>query len=509
MKKIINGEELYKNMEYAVNLLCNTVKVTLGPKGNNVIIDHSNFSPYITNDGVTIAENIESDDEIVNTILTLAKEASIKTNEMVGDGTTTTLVLLQGIFNEGLKLIRGGVNPIILKKELNESLDKIIDNIKKLSKKPNKKDLLAIANISANDNIIGKNIFDAFTKTKSINAINLVEFDEANDKLEFLKGYRFETLLASNILLENKETTLNNSKIIIVDNILNDINEISVIINNILDNKDNLIIIANDYSDLFIENIININMEENIKVILLKSPEYAIKQKEILIDICVITNSRIITNTISLNDLGYIKNININNDTTTIYFDSNLNIVKRIEELKKDKNNEQSFIDKRIAMFNNTLSNIYIGANTTLERREKKMRYIDSLHAISTSLNGILPGEGLSLLKIQNDLKVLNNGDKTFKSTLDLPFKNIMINSGLDENNIIEQIKKYNYKTTYNTYTNNYENVDNTNILDPTNVVINSIKNATSIASMLLTTSNLIINEYKSSLNKLNNYNEL
>ena len=191
-------------MNVAINLLCNTVKATLGPKGNNVIIDHSTFSPFITNDGVTIASNIESDDEVINTILNIAKEASIKTNEIVGDGTTTTLVLLQSIFNEGMKLIDNGINPIILKEELNYSLNKLIIELKKLSIKPSKSDLLNISITSSNSETIGKIITDTFLKVKNINSISINENNTNNTEVLFSKGYSFSTNLASIYYFKDK-----------------------------------------------------------------------------------------------------------------------------------------------------------------------------------------------------------------------------------------------------------------------------------------------------------------
>ena len=497
-------------MEESVNMLCNTVKVTLGPKGKNVIIDHGAFSPFITNDGVTIAENIESENEIINTILTLAKEASIKTNETVGDGTTTTLVLLQGIFNEGLKLVNNGKNPIILKKELDKTLEYIIDEIRKLSRKPNNNDLLNIATISSNDNNIGKLISDAYINTQSINAINLIEIDENKKYIEYLNGYTFETIITSNLFLnDKKELKYNNPYILIVNNTLNDIEEIASILNKLIENNKDLVIISNDYSDYFIESIININMEYDFNICLLKSPEYGNKQKSILIDIACISNTEIIDNKVSLNNLGIVKSIAINNEITTISFDKNNKVISRIKELKNEKNEEIDFIEKRIAMFETKLATIYIGAPTTLERRETKMRFDDAIHAISESIKGIVPGEGITLLKIANNLEIKNDADKIFKSILNLPFINIINNAGLDSNNILRTIKEHDYNKIYNIYNEQYESINNTSVIDPLEVVINSIKNATSIAGMLLTTSNLIINEYKNNISKTSEYTEL
>ena len=511
MKKIVSDNELYKYMEESINLLCNTVKTTLGPKGKNVIIDHSSFSPFITNDGVTIAENIESEDEVINTILTLAKEASIKTNETVGDGTTTTLVLLQGIFNKGLKLINEGINPIILKRELNNSLDNILKELKKQSKIPNNKDLLNIATISSNDILIGKLVSEAYINTKSINAIELKETNDTNTYLEYLNGYSFETILASNLFLNDNEITYNNSNILIINNTLNDIEEISLILNEIIKNNESLVIIANDYDEYLVQNIIDLNISNDLKICLLKSPEYGIKQLSILKDIACIANTKIIDNNITLNNLGKIKSITINNETTTLSFNINEIIKKHIKELKNEllNSNDIEFLEKRIAMFETKLATIYIGAPTTLERREIKMRMIDALCAINSASNGILPGEGITLLKISEELNINNNADKIFKNALSLPFNQIINNAGLDNNEILSNIKKNNYTKIYNIYNDNYEDINNTEVIDPTEVVINSLKNATSIVSMLLTTSNLIINEYKNNINKVNDYNEL
>ncbi len=515
MKKVISNDELYIKMKEAINLLCNTVKITLGPKGNNVIIDHSSFSPFITNDGVTIAENIESDDEVINTILSLAKEASIKTNENVGDGTTTTLVLLQGIFNEGLNLIKNGKNPIILKKELYESLNKIIDKLNNISKKPKNRDLLNIAITSSNDIEIGTNIYKAYIKTKNINAIKIKESNNTKTNIEFLKGYSFETILASNYFInENNKINYYNSYILIINNILNNIEQIADILNLIIKNNNNLVIIANDYNDDLVNDIVSLYLSNKIKICLLKSPEYGNKQKNILKDISIITNATIIEERkITINDLGIIKNITINNTFTTLSFKSNEKINNEIKNIIKEKdilesNIDLEFYDKRIAMLSTCIATINIGAITTTESREKKMRYDDALYAINAASKGILPGSGISLLKISEELNINNDADKIFKNILILPIKQILKNAGLN-NDIINIIKENNFNLIYNIYLDSYEKINETSIIDPTLVVINSIKNATSIASMLLTTKNLIINEYKNNVNLINDFKEL
>lgn len=513
MKKIIYGNELYDKMSEAINLLCNTVKITLGPKGNNVIIDHSSFSPFITNDGVTIAENIESEDEVINTILTLAKEASIKTNDIVGDGTTTTLVLLEGIFNEGLKLIKEGYNPIILKKELNTYLDKLIIELENISHIPTNNDLYNVAQTSSNDNLIAKNIYDAYIKTKNINAINIKEIDSNTSHIEYLNGYRFETVLTSNYFLNEQNTIeYNNSNILIINNKLENIESIAEILNEVIKNNESLIIISDDYNDDVVNDLVSLYLSNEIKICLLKTPSYGHKAHEILKDISVITNSNIIkTDYITLNDLGKVNNIVINNEEIIISFDYNDNIKKLIKEIKSNNENEieKNFNDLRISMLSTTVANILVGATTTTERRELKMRYIDALHAIDISTKGILPGAGIALLKLRSNIKLESDIDKLFYNVLYLPFKQILINSGLDNKEIYDNIKKNNFNKLYNINKSHYENMNDTLVIDPTFVVLNALKNAVSISSMLLTTSHLIINEYKNNLNKISDYNEM
>ena len=513
MKKIIYGNELYEKMNEAINLLCNTVKITLGPKGNNVIIDHSSFSPFINNEGVTIAENIESEDEIINTILTLAKEASIKTNDIVGDGTTTTLVLLEGIFNEGLKLIKEGYNPIILKKELNTYLDKLIIELENISHIPTNNDLYNVAQTSSNDNLIAKNIYDAYIKTKNINAINIKEIDSNTSHIEYLNGYRFETVLASNYFLNEQNTIeYNNSNILIINNKLENIESIAEILNEVIKKNESLIIISDDYNDDVVNDLVSLYLSNEIKICLLKTPSYGHKAHEILKDISVITNSNIIkTDYITLNDLGKVNNIVINSEEIIISFDYNDNIKKLIKEIKSNNENEieKNFNDLRISMLSTTVANILVGATTTTERRELKMRYIDALHAIDISTKGILPGAGIALLKLRSNIKLESDIDKLFYNVLYLPFKQILINSGLNDNEIYDNIKKNNFNKLYNINKSNYENINDTLVIDPTFVVLNALKNAVSISSMLLTTSHLIINEYKNNLNKISDYNEM
>lgn len=517
MKKVISNKELQDKMLEAINLLCGTVKTTLGPKGSNVIIDHSSLSPFITNDGVTIAENIESDDEAINTILELAKEASIKTNELVGDGTTTTLVLLESIFNDGIKLIQNGKNPIILKRELYETLEIILDKLNNLSRKPNKKELTKIANVSANDESIGEIISRTYFKIKNKNAISIKENETSETKVNYLNGYSITTNIASPYFFKNTNIiNLHKPYILLINDYLNNINEIANLINFIISEQRNLVVIANDYDEQCINEITSMYLDNTCNIILLKSSEYGINELITLEDIEILSNAKINNeaDNINLNSLGCVKEIKIYKENTQFIFEKSAKISKRILEIEnniKSFNNdiEYDFNMKRLSMFKNGLAEILVGAPTTIERREKKMRFEDALCAIEAASNGILPGAGIALLKISNEIISTKDSDNILKQALEKPFRQILYNAGLESKDIYEAIKNSNFEKIYNVLTDEYEDVVASNVLDATLVIKNSLINAVSIASMLLTTTSLIINEYNNDKNNLNVFNEI
>jgi len=504
MKKVVSGTDLREKLSEAVNLLCDTVKITLGPKGNNVIIDHSNFSPFITNDGVTIAENIESDDLVINTILELAKEASIKTNEVVGDGTTTTLVLLQSIFNNGLKLIEEGVSPIIIKNQLNKSLEKVLLKIKEKTRNCVEEDILNVLNISGNDSEIGETIYNAYSKINNVEGIKIIEGENSITQIEYLKGYTFDTLMASPYyFLNTKKINIKNSKILLLKNELFDIESISKILNIVISNKEDLVIIAENYSNDLINNILSLNEEIDNKIYLIKSSFYGREETCFYNDLKNICECKIINDLehIDYYDLGTILEMNITKEYSNIIFQENKSIIKQLEILQ---NSENDFDKKRYSMLKNGIVNIVVGANTITERREKKMRYDDALCALKSIEEGILPGSGLILYQISEELD-----NDILKDALKEPLKTILINSGLNEKKIIEYIKNNNYNKVYNVNTNSYEDISKTKVVDTYKVIKSCITNSISIAGMLLTTQSLVINERVNNLNKINDYNEL
>ena len=515
MKKVITGEELYDCEEQAIELLCGTVKKTLGPRGSNVIIDHSLMNPFITNDGVTIARNIESEDERINTILTLAKEASIKTDETVGDGTTTTLVLLESIFKSGLAKIKDGINPHILKNELDNALESVLDKIKKESKIPTEENYYDIASIASSDQNIGKMITSLYLKVGSAMKIEESSSNKTNTKI--INGYSFEPILASPYFFNNtNEITYKNCLILIMTKEVNEIEEISEIINYTIEKRIALVILATDYSEGVINEVLSLNFNKITNVTLLKLPEYGLHQMDILKDLEIISKAKIVkaSDEVSLNNLGKCEEIKITKDLAII--SNNLkseSIKKHINKLKErgkkiDDDFELEFLNNRLAKLTNGIGIIYVGATTTTEAREKKMRFDDALCALKSATKGIIPGSGLILLKIKENLETKKSGSTILKEALDKPFMQILENIGVNPNDIYNKIKENDFNVIYNALENKFEPISKTKVIDPTAVVITSLKNAVSIAGMLLTTTSLIINEFKEN-NSYNINNEI
>lgn len=513
MKKVITGKELYDCEEKAIALLCGTVKKTLGPRGSNAIIDHSLMNPFITNDGVTIARNIESEDERINTLLTLAKEASIKTDETVGDGTTTTLVLLESLFKSGLAKIKDGLNPYLLKNELDEALENIIEEIKKESKTPTEENYYNIASIAASNKNIGKLITRMYLKVGS--AIKIEESKTSETYTKIINGYSFEPLLASPYFFNNtNEIIYKNSLILIMLKEVNEIGEISEIINYTIEKRIPLVILATDYTEEVINEVLSLNLSKITNVTLLKLPEYGLHQMEVLKDLEIISNAKIAKSSdeLSLNNLGKCEEIKITKELATINNNLQSKVIKRhINNLKEkistiDDDFELEFQSNRLSKLTNGIGIIYVGATTTTEAREKKMRFDDAFCALNCAANGIIPGSGLILLKIKENLEAKNNGSIILKEALDKPFMQILENVGINPSNIYNKIKASDFNIIYNVFENKFETISKTKVIDPTTVVITSLKNAVSIAGMLLTTTSLIINEQQESINyNLNN----
>ena len=511
MKKVISGKELQSVMSEAVNLLCDTVSSTLGPTGNNILINNSETSPFITNDGVTIASNIESDDQRINTILEIVKEASLKTNELVGDGTTTTLVLLQSIFNLGLKEIKAGTNKIILKNELLSYIDKITEEINKLKYEPTKEDLLNIALTSTNDIKIAKITTEIFMNTKSKYSIKL---EESNNELTYSinkKGYNISiNNISSMYFSKQKRIELRDVKILILKGYLDSLESINDIINDTLMNNTKLIIFVEGMNEN-IKNEVLVYYFNNQNIYIVELEEYASHRDKIEEDISLLTDCSIKNidyETVNYNDLGTINNIIIKQDEIII-MNENKKSIELVEKLKSElKENrseyEKDFINSRISKLETGITTIYVGGTTKSEKKEKIMRYEDAICALETSTNGIVTGEGITYLKVCNTLKSDSVASLILKQSLEKPFEKVIDNLGLDYNLIKKNIIDRNYEYIYNYKINDYISINKCNIIDPADVIIYAFKNALSIAAMLLSTSSLVINiEEKDEINNM------
>lgn len=496
MKEIISGKKLRELILETTNMMCDCVSSTLGPTGNNVLINKDDLSPFITNDGVTIAESISSDDLKINTVLEILKEASLKTNELVGDGTTTTLVLLQSILSESYKEIDKGKKPIVLKKELNDSLNKALDLLKKEKIKPKKEDLISIASISSNDEEIGTLVYQVFNKMKSKYAIKL-DVSKSDTYYEIKKGYSIETDVPLIYFDNNKEIVLNNAYILLLKGYLSSLEDTSDMVNEAIEQNKNIVILCEDFDENILNQTIMYKLENNKNIYLFKVPDYGSKREDLFSDISFLSKSNIKNinfESISFADLGVLSSFIIKKDEIVLI--SDIDTKEKVKSLKKDlyklSDYDKELLETRISKLEHGICIIYVGGPTKTEIKEKLMRFEDAICAIDIAKDGVLYGEGITLLKISN---LLDNQDKCLKNALSTPFSKILNNAGIDDKTIKQDIVSSNYKKIYNIKENKLEDIKTTKVLDPYKVIITALTNAVSIASMLFTINYLVINE--------------
>lgn len=503
MKRVISNDELREIILEATNLIGDAVGNTIGPKGNNVLINNDETSPFITNDGVTIAHAIASDKEAVNTILEIIKESALKTNEVVGDGTSTTIVLLQSIIKEGLKVIKQGYNAVVLKKEILESMQIVLDNLQGYKIKPKKKDLLAIAKISANDEEIGKIITEVYLKMKTKDAIKLDYSQNAITYYEIKNGYNIELDNIPSYYFNNDNfLELNNVYLLIINSYLDNIEKISNIINEGIERDKNIIILADDFDDVLYNEIITYKLQNNKNIFLFKLPDYASRKDAIANDLAMISSSNIkntFYDNINWNDLGLIDKVIINKNEL-IFINNNINYKNKINILKEEltkaiSDYDKDFLKERISKLENGIATIYVGGITDVEKKEKRMRFEDAINALEIAKKGVIVGEGISYLKVSSILSNTTHGNIILRKALEMPFIKLMENAGENPNLIKGEIIANNYKSIYNFKTAQFESINDTEILDPLEVEMEALKNAISIATLLLTTNYLIIND--------------
>ena len=500
MKKIVMNDELRSIMINAVDLICDAISSTLGPSGNNVIIS-ADLAPFITNDGVTIAKNISSDDEQINSILEIIKEASLKTNDKVGDGTTTTLVILQSIFKEGLRMINSGVNPIILKSQLNKTLYTVLNFIDELKKEPTKKDMKAVASIAVGSSVEGEFIFDVFSKMKSKYSIMLDESKDVNTYYEIRKGYNIELDDIPSIYFDtNDKICMDNTLILLVSGYLDDLEQISDVLNEVFERNKKLVIFAEDYSEEIHNNILSFYIQSK-NIFLFKIPDYGSRKDAIMKDIksiCDCNIKNLLCDNITYSDLGSCKDIVLSKEEITLINNGKsirTHINKIENELEGCSNDyEKEFLLNRLSKLKNGIATIYVGGNTKTEIKEKMMRFEDAICALEAAKDGVVLGEGVSFLKISSKLGNQSIGDSIIKKALQAPFNTIIKNVGIEYKLIKNNIEENNFDKVYNFDTCKLESINETMIIDTATALKEALTNAVSISSMLLTTNYLIIN---------------
>jgi len=519
-KQIKYGDEARNLLEKGVNTVADTVKITLGPKGRNVVLDKKFGAPLITNDGVTIAKEIELEDPFENMGAQLVKEVSTKTNDVAGDGTTTAVVLAQAIVKEGLKNLAAGANPMILKKGISAAVDTAVAKIQSISKPvENKLAISQVASISAGDEKIGELIANAMEIVGKDGVITVEEGKTMNTELSTVEGMQFDRGYASAYMVTNTEkmeAVLDNPYILITDKKISSLQEILPVIEPIAQQGARLLIIAEDVDGEALSTLALNTIRGSFNSVAVKAPSFGEKQKDFLEDIALLTGANFISKelvgdlkTLTINDLGTATSIKVYKDKTTI-----IGGKSKLEQIEEIKNNlrskltneidsyEKMNIEDRLARLSDGVAVIEVGAPSEVEMREKKLRIEDALSATkSASKEGIVIGGGCALLSCKNEtLKFANSLDGDEKtgalivvSALESPIRQIAKNSGEDDGVIVNNVLNVlDENIGYNALTNEYVNMFENGIIDPTKVTRCALQNAGSVASSILTTEVLV-----------------
>ena len=519
-KQIKYGDEARKALENGVNVIADTVKITLGPKGRNVVLDKKYGAPLITNDGVTIAKEIELEDPFENMGAQLVKEVSTKTNDVAGDGTTTAMVLAQAIIREGLKNLAAGANPMILKKGIATAVDVAVDRIKKISKPvENKLAISQVASISAGDEKIGELIANAMEIVGKDGVITVEEGKSMTTELSTVDGMQFDRGYASAYMVTNTEkmeAVLDAPYILITDKKISSLQEILPIIEPIAQQGARLLIIAEDVEGDALASLIVNKLKGVLNCVAVKAPGFGDRRKSMLEDIAILTGGTVISSDlgyelkdVTLDMLGRAAQVKVDKDNTTI-IDGNgaaADIKARVASIKAQIAETTSEYDKeklqeRLAKLAGGVAVINVGAATEVEMKEKKLRIEDALAATRAAVEeGIVPGGGVALLSATSQLKeladTLEGDEKTgaliVLKAIEEPIRQIASNAGLDGAVIVNEIKKakkVNYG--YDALKNEFVDMVKSGIIDPTKVARSALQNAASVAATLLTTESIV-----------------
>lgn len=520
-KKFKYGEDARKALETGVNTLANAVKITLGPKGRNVVLDKKYGAPLITNDGVSIAKEIELEDAFENMGAQLIKEVSVKTNDVAGDGTTTACVLAQAIIREGMKNVAAGANPVILNKGIKFACEQVVDCLKSISKPIESKNAIAqVASVSAGDESIGTLISDAMEKVGKDGVITVDESKTMITNLNVVEGMQFDRGYASPYMVTNTdkmEAIIDDAVILITDKKISTIQELLPLLEQVVKNGLKLLIIAEDIEGEALSTIIVNKLKGVFNCVAVKAPGFGDRRKAMLEDIAILTGGVVISSEVglelkdaTLNELGRAKQVKVDKDNTTIVGgagDSDqikartASIKAQIAETTSDYDREK--LQERLAKLAGGVAVINVGAATEIEMKEKKLRIEDALAATRAAVEeGIIPGGGIALLStiatVKKSISKLTGDELTgamsVLKALEEPIKQIAKNAGIDGAVIINNIKNSKKGATYgyNALTNKYCDMINEGIIDPTKVTRSALQNAVSVATTLLTTEVLV-----------------
>ena len=519
-KEMLYGEEARKALQKGVDKLADTVRITLGPKGRNVVLDKKFGSPLITNDGVTIAKEIELDDAFENMGAQLVKEVATKTNDVAGDGTTTAILLAQALIREGMKNVAAGANPMVLKKGIQKAVDRAVSSIMTDAKKINgTEDIARVATISASDEIIGRLIADAMEKVSTDGVITVEESKTAETYSEVVEGMQFDRGYITPYMItdaDKMEAVIDDAYLLITDKKLSNIQDILPLLEQIVQSGKKLVIIAEDVEGEALTTLIVNKLRGTFICVAVKAPGFGDRRKEMLKDIAVLTGGEVISDelgldlkTTTIEQLGKARQVKVQKENTIIVDGSGKpeDIQARIASIKTAIDVTTSEFDKeklqeRLAKLSGGVAVIKVGAATETEMKEKKMRIEDALSATRAAVEeGIVAGGGTAFISAANEVENLINetegdertGVRIVLKALEEPVRQIAANAGTDGSVTLEKIKSTNKKDFgFDAYKEEYVNMIEAGIVDPAKVARFALQNAASVAAMVLTTESLV-----------------
>ena len=518
-KQIKFGEDARKSLLEGVNKLADTVKVTLGPKGRNVVLDKSFGAPLITNDGVTIAKDIELEDKFENMGARLVKEVSEKTNDVAGDGTTTATVLAQSMIKEGVKNVAAGADPMAMKRGIDKAVNSAVEELKKISVPVNgKEDIARVASISANNDEVGELIAEAMEKVSKDGVITIEESKTSNTELNVVEGMQFDKGYVSPYMVtdtEKMEAVVDNPYILITDKKISNIQEILPLLENLMQQSGKLVIICDDIEGEALSTLVLNKLRGVLNVVAVKAPGFGDKRKAMLQDIAILTGGEVITSDLGLElkdtqieQLGRARQVKVQKENTIIVDGAGdkQQIADRVGQIKAQINETKSEYDKeglqeRLAKMAGGVAVIEVGAATETEMKDKKLRIEDALSATKAAVEeGIVAGGGTALINVapavEKTVNELIGGEKLGAAivlkALEEPVKQIARNAGLEPAVIADNVKKSEVGVGFDASKEEYVDMKKSGIVDPTKVTRSALQNAASIASMVITTESLV-----------------